>query len=130
MTTSSFVDRAERARALAREEARPLNCSGIKPLGHAVLVEPYEPELKTSALYIPPEVRGKMQSADQRVRVIEAGPEAWIDEKQPRARPGDKVMVVRYVGIMIQGTADGKQYRLVNDKDIFCAIEVEEKAND
>jgi hypothetical protein len=27
---------------------------------------------------------------------------------------------------MVKGTADGEQYRLVNDRDIFAAIEQEE----
>jgi co-chaperonin GroES (HSP10) len=102
-----------------------INKSGLKPQGHAVLVEAYEPELKTSLIAIPDEVRQRMQTLENRVIVIEAGPEAWCEEKQPRALPGDKVLVTKYCGFAATGTADGKPYRLVNDRDIFCKIGAE-----
>lgn len=101
------------------------NVSGLVPLGRAVLVEPYEPELKTSRIELPPSVKERLQTVDNRVTVIAVGAAAWEDEKAPRAKPGDKVMVTKFSGVMIQGTADGKTYRLINDRDIFCAIEVE-----
>lgn len=63
-----------------------------------------------------------MLVADQRAIVIEVGSEAWSDEREPRAVPGDRVMLAKYTGVMIPGPADGKQYRMVNDKDIFAQI--------
>lgn len=63
-----------------------------------------------------------MLVADQRAVVIEVGPEAWQDEMGPRAVAGDRVMLAKYTGVMIAGPADGKQYRMVNDKDIFAQI--------
>jgi co-chaperonin GroES (HSP10) len=35
---------------------------------------------------------------------------------------GDKVMVSKFAGNFVRGTGDGKEYRIVNDKDIFCRI--------
>lgn len=99
------------------------NTSGLKPLGIAVLVKPYVPEYKTeSGIEIPNFVKERMLMADQRAVVIEAGPEAWLDEQAPRAKPGDRVMLAKYAGHLLIGTADGVQYRMVNCDDIFAGI--------
>lgn len=111
-----------------REQMKPVsftNASGLAPLGRAVLVEPYIPERKESLIVMPEEVLTRDQMLEQRATVIAIGPSAWHDEVAPRAKPGDKVLVSRYAGYMATGTADGKQYRFVNDRDIFAAIEVE-----
>ncbi len=100
------------------------NTSGLSPVGFAILVEPYEPELKSGAIHIPEHVAQAMQQVDQRAVVIEVGPEAWKDESAPRAVPGDRVLVAKFAGwVAGKGvTKDGKNYRLVNDMDIFCKI--------
>lgn len=102
------------------------NKSGLRPLGRAVLVEPYTPERKEGLIVLPEEVMQRQQTIDQRATVIELGPNVWCDEPTPRAKVGDKVLIARYSGHMATGTADGKQYRFVNDRDIFAAIEVED----
>jgi len=100
-----------------------VNESGLHPLGHAVLVRNYEPEVKRSIIEIPFEAKGRMSMVEQRCVVIEVGPECWKDEAKPRAKPGDKVLVVKFAGFMSSQTKDGKLYRLVNASDIFCSIE-------
>jgi co-chaperonin GroES (HSP10) len=107
-----------------------VNRSGLKPLGVAVLVETYEPERKAGVIAIPDAVRGRMSMVDNRATVIEVGPSAWHDEPTPRAKAGDKVLVTQFAGFMAKGPRDGKQYRLVNDRDIFCAITSEGDGND
>lgn len=102
-----------------------INESGLKPLGRAVLVAPYEPEVSSSVIVLPDEVRGRMQTVEQRAVVVEIGPCAWNDEPTPRAAPGDHVIIARFAGHMAEGTKDKKQYRFINDRDIFAAIEVE-----
>lgn len=101
------------------------NTSGLIPCGVAVLVAPYEPELKAGVIHIPESVAQGLQAIDQRATVIAVGPEAWLDEKNPRARPGDKVLFAKYAGWAAgKGvTKDGKAYRVVNDRDIFCRLE-------
>ena len=99
-----------------------VNESGLKPLGRAVLVEPYEPEFKRSLIEIPAHVRMNSSLADTRCIVVECGPHCWHDELSARAKPGDKVLVTKYAGFMANGTKDGKLYRLINDRDIFCCI--------
>ena len=105
------------------------NESGLKPLGMAVLVLPYEPELDKakaqSLIVIPETVAERTQMVENRAIVVEAGPHAWHDEPTARALPGDKVLLTKFAGHMVKGTKDGVMYRLVNDRDIFCAIEVE-----
>lgn len=66
---------------------------------------------------------------DNRARVIETGPSAWHDEPSPRAVAGDIVLVTKFAGFMAVGPKDGKPYRLVNDRDIFCAITHEGASN-
>ena len=98
------------------------NKSGLTPLGQAVLVEPYEPQLKSQVIEIPISARERMTQAEQRAVVIEVGPEAWKDEKKPRAQAGDKVMVSAYAGMLTTGPLDGRQYRVINCRDIFLRI--------
>lgn len=101
------------------------NKSGIKPFGRAVLIKPYTPERKESIIVLPDEALQRDQMVEQRAVVVEVGKFAWHDEPEPRASAGQKVLVSKFAGYMVKGTADGEQYRLVNDKDIFAGIEVE-----
>jgi|SRR5271166_2510859 len=102
------------------------NKSGLHPQGVAVLTVPYEPEMKvfSDTLIIPDSVREAMQVLENRVVVIEVGPFAWADEKQPRAKPGDVVLITKHSGFVATG-ADGHFYRMVNARDIFCVIDTE-----
>lgn len=99
------------------------NETGLHPLGVAILIEPYEPEKKTSIIALPDPVKERFAMIEARAVVLEVGPEAWGDEKSPRAKPGDKVLVTKYAGYAAQSPKDGKLYRLVNDRDVFCKIE-------
>lgn len=71
---------------------------------------------------LPDSVQGRMSMVDNRAVVVAIGPSAWHDEPAPRAKVGDKVLVTKFAGFMAKGPADGQLYRLVNDRDIFCAI--------
>lgn len=99
-----------------------MNQSGLKPLGVAVLIRPYEPERQGGLIELPDSVAGRMAMIDNRAVVVEVGPSAWHDEPVPRAKAGDKVLVTKFAGFMAKGPQDDKAYRLVNDRDIFCAI--------
>lgn len=100
-----------------------MNKSGLYPLGHAVLVEPYEPELKKSMIVMPDTVKERTAMVETRAIVVAIGPLAWEEEKVPRAYVGDKVLISKFSGVMAKGTLDEKMYRLVNDRDIYCRIE-------
>lgn len=71
---------------------------------------------------LPAAVESRMSMVDNRAVVLAIGPSAWHDEPFPRAAVGDRVLVTKFAGFMATGPADGQLYRLVNDRDIFCAI--------
>jgi len=110
-----------------------LNTTGLRPLGRAVLVEPLESdEIKSEKLVIPDMVKDRLMMAEQQALVIEVGPMAWYEERfrflgiplwrVPRAKPGDKVMISKYAGMMTVSPVTKKQYRVVNANDIFLKI--------
>lgn len=102
------------------------NRSGLDPRGVAVLIKLYEPERKGAQIVLPESVQGRLSMVDNRAVVVAVGPSAWHDEPTPRARVGEKVLVTKFAGFMAKGPMDGEMYRLVNDRDIFCAITDEE----
>jgi len=98
------------------------NTSGLKPLGRAVLMQPYGVEEKTQGgLFLPESVRVKDQLAEQRAVVVEIGPNAWPGEP-PRCKVGDKILFSKWAGHQCTGPDDGQVYRVVNDNDIFMQI--------
>jgi co-chaperonin GroES (HSP10) len=101
-----------------------MNKSGLHPQGHAVLTEPYEPEVKlwSDTLIIPDEVRQSLSVLENLVRVVEIGQAAWIDEPAPRAKVGDVVFITKHAGFVATG-ADGKLYRMINAREVFCQID-------
>lgn len=105
------------------------NLSGLEPRGVAVLIKTYEPERAGGQIVIPDNVQGRMAMVDNRAIVVAIGEGAWHDEPAPRAAVGDRVLVTKFAGFMAKGPRDGEMYRLVNDRDIFCAITHEETAN-
>lgn len=98
------------------------NTSGLDPRGVAVLIRTYEPERKGGLIEIPDSVQGRLAMVDNRAVVVAIGPSAWHDEPRPRAAVGERVLVTKFAGFMAKGPKDGASYRLVNDRDIFCAI--------
>jgi len=102
-----------------------INHSGLHPQGVAVLMIPYEPEVKvwSDTLIIPDSVKQALGVLENRQVVVEVGPSAWSDEPVPRAKPGDVVMITKHAGFVATG-ADGKFYRICNAREIFCAIDV------
>jgi len=105
------------------------NTSGLEPRGVAVLIKPYEPERKGAMIVLPDNVQGRLSMVDNRALVVAVGPSAWHDEPRPRAAVGERVLVTKFAGFMAKGPQDGEMYRLVNDRDIFCAITHEEVEN-
>lgn len=100
------------------------NKSGLKPLGRAVLLRPYEAAVQSTLIQIPDSVQERYGLLDMRAVVVAVGDNCWPDEPA-RAKPGDRVLVAKMAGTFVQGTLDNVQYRVVNDRDIFMAIEQE-----
>lgn len=100
------------------------NTSGLKPLGVAVLVRTYVPEIESarSLIFVPKSAERQERNLETRAHIIEVGPEAWANERAPRAAVGDLVYISKFSGFVPVETADGKEYRLVNDRDIFALV--------
>ena len=121
-----------------------MNQSGIYPLLDRVLVQPDEIEEKTEGgIIIADTTKEAHQSAQAIGTFIAAGPDAFINttthvytgsdmrlseirvegwnrEKAPK--PGDKVLFAKYGGLVNIGK-DGKEYRVLNDRDLTCIVE-------
>lgn len=100
---------------------RRTNNSGLLPLGRAVLLDPIDEKKEGSLIQLPPTVSERMKMMQDRGIVVDYGPECWSDEKARRASVGDEVFIPYLSGRTIEGS-DGKTYRLVNDKDVFCRV--------
>jgi chaperonin GroES len=95
-----------------------LKC-GLEPMEFNVIVFPDVVDEKTKGGLILPETeREKLQWAEQRGTVIAVAPEAFTDYGV-HAAPGDRVIFSRHSGMTVKG-ADGRDYRIVKDKDIVA----------
>ena len=96
-----------------------VNNSGWRPAGRAVLVLPDVITEKDSLIVMPKTLHDRTKMMQDRATVIAVGSEAWAEEKEARARPGDKVILAAYSGYLLRGE-DGQDYRFVNERDIFA----------
>lgn len=107
--------------AVRKERDLPSNDTGIEPRGWAVLCEVYEPP-KKGLIELPDMVKERMVTLETEVIVVAVGSEAWKGESQPRAFPGEHVMIARFAGAIVKSPLNGKSYRMVRDTDIFAAL--------
>lgn len=101
------------------------NESGIAPHGDRVLVLPdLFADMTSGGVFITEEQREKMNAASQTGVLVAAGDDAWTwnsdrsrryDGKKPEV--GQRVIFEQYAGTSLWG-ADGKRYRLMDDKCI------------
>jgi co-chaperonin GroES (HSP10) len=105
------------------------NLTGLEPMGHALLCEPYEPEFQNTKIAIPEAVRVGSKMREMRAIVIAIGPDAWNrpdrEAMTRRCEPGDKVLISKFAGVIVRSPVDDKDYRLCNDEDVFCRITAE-----
>ena len=99
---------------------------GFKPTEYNVVIAPATMPDKVGSLILPQETRDKMSDAQQVGRIIALSPvafnyERWPDGAEP-PRVGDIVWFARYAGAQFEGM-DGKQYRIVKDKDLSGVLE-------
>ena len=98
-----------------------MNESGLKPLGRCVLVKPSELEIQRGLIAVLDSTVAEAHMLQMRVEVVEVGAHCWPDEPSPRCRVGDIVLIAKMSGVLVKGR-DGKQYRAINDRDIFVAV--------
>lgn len=103
------------------------NTSGIHPIEYKCLVSPVEVSAKIGSIHIPDEYKDREQFAQMEGVLVAASPLAftyadkadWGGAEQPK--PGDRVMFAKFAGAKVKGK-DGKDYRIVNDKDIAAVL--------
>jgi chaperonin GroES len=103
------------------------NESGIYPTEYKVLISPRTVEEKTKGgIIIPDQTKERDQFAQMEGALVAVSPLAFsyddwkgADDKRPKA--GDRVLFAKYAGAVVTGK-DGKDYRLVNDKDIGAVL--------
>jgi len=101
------------------------NHSGITPLDNKVLVlMDQHAEVSSGGIVIPEDVRSRQSMASETGVIVSLGAMAfafsdegdrhWLSKKPS---PGDRVVVERYAGRVVQGR-DGQEYRLVSQMSI------------
>ena len=103
------------------------NTSGIHPSEYKVLIAPKDVEQVTpGGIIIPTELREKQEHAQQEGVIVEVSPISFTYEIWPegarKPKTGDRVLFAKYAGFQWDG-ADGKPYRIVNDKDITAILD-------
>lgn len=101
-----------------------MNKSGILPVGVSILIKPLEVEQTTASGII---VRTHSEQDREEMKqteglVIAVGPAAYYDEKEPRCKVGDKVVIAAYAGMVRKGK-DDIIYRLILDNDVKAKLE-------
>ena len=99
-----------------------MNDSKIQPREFKVLILPEAVEERTAGgIILAQTTKEKGQMAQVKGTLVAVGGNAFEDWSDP-PQAGDLVYIGKYAGYMVTG-ADGKEYRLCNDKDIAATIE-------
>lgn len=98
--------------------------AGITPVEYKVLILPeIVEEVTQGGIVLARSVVEAEQTAEVNATLVAVGGSAfddWKDGRKPQV--GDKVMVAKYSGVLCKGK-DGKEYRVINDKDILAILE-------
>lgn len=103
---------------------------GLECLEYNVLIAPEEVDSVTkSGLILLDKTKETEELAVVRGRLVDASPLAfnfdhWPDGERQLPAPGDCVLYAKYGGTLVTGQ-DGREYRLLKDKDISAIIREE-----
>lgn len=100
-----------------------INPSGLIPVEFKCLVQPIEiEEVTEGGIILLDETVEQAEVAQCRARLIDVGGRAFFDWGSGRnPKPGDMVLMAKYAGINVEGS-DGKDYRVIQDKDITAIL--------
>lgn len=91
----------------------------VKPLSDRVVIEPLDPETKTSGgIIIPDNAKEKPQEG----KIVAVGPGKYEEGKkiEMELKVGDKVLYGKYSGTEI--TVEGKEYLIIRESDVLAKI--------
>jgi len=104
------------------------NPTGIIPTEFKVLVAPKPVEEKIGSIIIPDMSKDAEKYATVEGTIIDISHLAFTyatetewDGHKPKA--GQRVIYAKYAGVRIKSPKDGREYLLINDKDIVATIE-------
>lgn len=98
---------------------------GIKPTGFNVLLALAHQEGRIGSIIIPDNISDRDRLAQVEGRLVGVSPAAFDFAHFPegtKPKEGDAVMFAKFAGVVVKGR-DGKEYRLLLDKDITAVIE-------
>jgi len=99
---------------------------GLEPVEYNVIVAPSIRPHKIGSIHLPDESQERLEMAMQMGRIIAMSPIAWNYDTWPddaqKPGVGDIVWFAKYAGGVFVGR-DGKDYRIVKDKDCGAIIE-------
>lgn len=100
------------------------NKSGITPVGVSVLVLPEQVEEKTESgiITVTEKEKDRHELGQTDALVIAIGEAAYFDEKVPRCKVGDRVIMAKYSGMIRKGN-DDLTYRLIRDSDVLAILD-------
>lgn len=106
------------------------NASGITPTEFKVLIDPTPIEDRIGSILLPDMTKESEKFAQTKGKIVArsphafsyANPEEWAAVGAEKPKPGDIVIYAKYAGVRVKGK-DGKEYLIVNDKDICATVE-------
>jgi len=118
----------ERASIPSLSECDP----GLRPSEFNVLVLPEAVEEKTKGgIILPSAAQDQQSAAGQRGRLIAVSPVAYdfaeFGEDKPKV--GDVILFAKYAGTIVKGL-DGRDYRVMKDRDVMAVEEGERRDAD
>jgi chaperonin GroES len=100
------------------------NKSGIWPVGHRVLVKPFELEEATESGIIvrTAQQKDREQLAQMKGIVVAIGTTAYSDQPAAWCKVGDTITFGKFCGLIYKDdeTEDHEEYRVINDLDVVA----------
>lgn len=101
---------------------------GLKPVEYNILVAAETVSDKIGSILLPDRAKDTEAHAKIQGLLVAMSPLAFnfdewpADAQHERPKPGDIVVFGKYAGILIKGN-DGREYRLIKDKDVAAVVE-------
>lgn len=106
--------------------AAAMNTSGIRPVEFKVVVYPKPvQEVTAGGIHLPTTKVDTDKYATQEATIVALADKAFSEADIWGANPpkvGDVVLFAKYAGLLRKGK-DGKDYRVLNDKDVCAVLE-------
>lgn len=99
-----------------------INTSGLVPVEYKCVVQIEETAKVTKGgIYLPDDHKERQDMAQVRAKLLAVGGNAFEDWRGRIPQPGDKVLIAKYSGLVVDGPGEIK-YRVISDKDIAAVL--------